>query len=97
MSMCQSCGGVIGRDCFNPQECMEITRQQAVAFESQGDIRGELEYLRARVKELEDLMWKIRGDGTSSPTTVLSNAIRSFQIRTLGREDGSGIDERGQE
>lgn len=53
MSICQSCGGVIGRDCFNPQECMDITRQQAYAFQSQGDVQGELEHLRARVKELE--------------------------------------------
>jgi hypothetical protein len=30
MNTCQACGGVLGRDCFNPQECMEITRQQAM-------------------------------------------------------------------
>lgn len=29
MQTCQACGGVLGRDCFNPEECMEITRQQA--------------------------------------------------------------------
>ena len=33
MSTCQSCGGIIGRDCFNPRECAEITAQQA--FQSQ--------------------------------------------------------------
>lgn len=26
---CPSCGGVIGRDCFNPQECAEITADMA--------------------------------------------------------------------
>ncbi len=26
MRTCQSCGGVIGRDCFNPIECMMITQ-----------------------------------------------------------------------
>ena len=30
MSVCQSCGGIIGRDCFNPVECAEITAQQAM-------------------------------------------------------------------
>jgi hypothetical protein len=25
MSTCRACGGVIGRDCFNPQECEWIT------------------------------------------------------------------------
>jgi len=29
MSTCQSCGGIIGRDCFNPEECAWITQQQA--------------------------------------------------------------------
>lgn len=27
MSICHACGGVIGRDCWNPQECAEITSQ----------------------------------------------------------------------
>lgn len=27
MATCQSCGGVIGRDCFNPQECQWIADQ----------------------------------------------------------------------
>ena len=27
---CISCGGIIGRDCFNPQECALITQQQAI-------------------------------------------------------------------
>lgn len=28
MSHCPECGGVIGRDCFNPQECAWIGEQQ---------------------------------------------------------------------
>lgn len=27
MATCPSCGGIIGRDCFNPQECAWITQQ----------------------------------------------------------------------
>ena len=27
MVCCPSCGGVIGRDCWNPQECAWITQQ----------------------------------------------------------------------
>jgi hypothetical protein len=26
-SICPSCGGIIGRDCFNPEECQWITDQ----------------------------------------------------------------------
>jgi len=32
MSDCPSCGGVLGIDCFNPQECMEITQHQAAMY-----------------------------------------------------------------
>ena len=31
MSVCNSCGGVLGRDCFNPQEGAWITQQMAAA------------------------------------------------------------------
>lgn len=27
MSVCRGCGGIVGRDCFNPPECEWITRQ----------------------------------------------------------------------
>ncbi len=30
MSHCHSCGGAIGRDCWNPQECAEITERMAM-------------------------------------------------------------------
>lgn len=30
MSVCQSCGGVIGRECFNPVECAMITQAMIV-------------------------------------------------------------------
>jgi hypothetical protein len=33
MSECHGCGGVIGRDCFNPQECEQITRQMAEEYQ----------------------------------------------------------------
>lgn len=44
MSTCQFCGGVIGRDCFNPQECGEITRDMASRYQhaqvAEGERRG---------------------------------------------------------
>ncbi len=27
MSLCPSCGGVLGRDCYNPTECAQISLQ----------------------------------------------------------------------
>lgn len=29
MRHCPSCGGIVGRDCFNPVECAQISEQQA--------------------------------------------------------------------
>jgi len=37
MNYCNSCGGAIGRDCFNPIECQQISRNQ-------DDYVQELEY-----------------------------------------------------
>lgn len=45
MATCDSCGGVLGRDCFNPQECAEITRQM------DENERGSLEERVARLEE----------------------------------------------
>jgi hypothetical protein len=36
MSTCRACGGVIGRDCFNPQECEWITESMQRESEQQG-------------------------------------------------------------
>mgnify|MGYP003501457172 CR=1 FL=1 len=33
--VCHGCGGVVGRDCFNPQECEQITRQMAEEHQRQ--------------------------------------------------------------
>lgn len=32
MTTCPACNGVIGRDCFNPEECMQITQDQAMRY-----------------------------------------------------------------
>ena len=35
MATCNGCGGTIGRDCFNPQECEWISRQQEAQYMAQ--------------------------------------------------------------
>lgn len=46
MSHCQHCGGLVGRDCFNVEECGAITQE----IERQGMIDAELEPLRAQLE-----------------------------------------------
>ena len=54
MIICNSCGGVLGRDCFNPTECAYIGQQQAqqASYDTQRT-RGEQIVLKARIRELE--------------------------------------------
>ena len=32
MSICRGCGGVVGRDCYNPQECEWISRDMEMRY-----------------------------------------------------------------
>lgn len=56
MDHCFGCGGIIGRDCYNPAECVEISHridsdneQQAKYFK---DLIEELEYQFCVLKEI---------------------------------------------
>jgi len=56
--ICKSCGGVIGRDCFNPKECEWISQRMVTneQHEQQGRIENlEMEnaLLRERIETLE--------------------------------------------
>jgi len=65
MPNCPSCGGVVGRDCFNPEECAWIGEQQerqarqeqeqrAMGQEEElAELRQELHRLSQRVSALE--------------------------------------------
>jgi len=46
VSWCPSCGGVVGRDCFNPEECAWISQQMAAqqALENARYAQAEKEY-----------------------------------------------------
>jgi len=55
---CQSCGGIIGRDCFNPQECAWIGQQQEQAREQEQG-RG-LEYALAQIEELKTVIESLK-------------------------------------
>lgn len=43
--ICHGCGGVVGRDCFNPQECEWITRSMAAEYQAQPDYRSMMQEL----------------------------------------------------
>lgn len=50
MATCSSCGGVLGRDCFNPQECAEITQQ--MEHQANVSLEQRVQYLEEEVAAL---------------------------------------------
>lgn len=71
MANCRSCGGVLGRDCFNESECEWIGQQQeiqAAVQESERSTGQEIEALKAenellkqRIEAVEKLIAKLSG------------------------------------
>ena len=56
MSRCNSCQGILGRDCFNPQECAEISRsmeQNQIDPQYVQHLEQQNEELKARINILE--------------------------------------------
>lgn len=62
---CPSCGGVVGRDCFNPQECMEITRAQASAHREHEPREGE-----SAIRQIQALRNFLCEDGKNRPMST---------------------------
>ena len=65
--ICHGCGGVVGRDCFNPMECEQITRSmadesQVLGYEVQY-LQRDLEQARQRIYELEQQLQPVSDVG----------------------------------
>jgi dihydrodipicolinate synthase/N-acetylneuraminate lyase len=81
MSMCHGCGGAIGRDCFNPQECEEITRsmanQYSQASQEIAELLAECDRLRSEVGKLRVLLLGVlENDTLSAGLSVLDDEMR---------------------
>jgi len=46
--ICQGCGGVVGRDCYNPSECLEISNR--MNYDTQ-DLERQIEILKSALSE----------------------------------------------
>lgn len=62
--ICSGCGGVVGRDCFNPQECVEITRSMADNFEQSNHDVQEIFYHRDRMAKALRLIASLGDTGS---------------------------------
>lgn len=54
--ICQSCGGIVGRDCFNPDECAWITMQMQAEDAARRELErhGYREYLKMCERDYGD-------------------------------------------
>lgn len=86
MSNCPGCGGVIGRDCFNTQECVAITRQMAEQYnqEAQQVQMLQVKYntlLASHEKLVEALMM---AEGYVAKRKVLTRNIIEQALKEAG-------------
>jgi len=98
MKWCPSCGGVIGTDCFNPDECAWIAQQQEHNAQVQERIRQDAAEQRlamlesAKIERLENLQherdyWKLIHQCRTKP--IIPQFIPA-KIRTGDKVHGDG-------
>jgi F0F1-type ATP synthase gamma subunit len=92
--LCRSCGGVLGRDCFNEMECMSISASYMQSEETK-DFCTALDF----IKELCDVLEKHPTDQQTVSNTYC-NAMtfyEQFRPRTATPEynysDGTFVDD----
>lgn len=56
MSICRACGGVLGRDCWNEADCLQISNDSAHDLYLLDFIQRDLLDAENRVKFLEDFI-----------------------------------------
>jgi len=59
MGMCNSCGGIIGRDCYSPQECEQISRSMEVQHyndQAVSELFDEIAKLKQRLEKIEGFL-----------------------------------------
>lgn len=79
--ICDSCGGVLGRDCFNPQECTFITQRINMEAQQEGessyaDLKAENENLKAFKSYVHDRLDKMGIPSDPEPENNLAHGCR---------------------
>ena len=78
MANCRACGGVLGRDCYNEQDCLEISR----AEQFNGYRSDEAEHY------ISILIYKLEQNGISIPNSFSAEPPLIFkEIRVYGCEN----------
>jgi hypothetical protein len=54
--ICQGCGGILGRDCFNEYDCMQISNKQAHDLYINEFLQRDLANAEIRIQVLEQFI-----------------------------------------
>lgn len=81
--ICQSCGGVVGRDCYNPEECMWISQRMEAENVSQ-----QHGYAIASLSEHDWTQIEQAANGCISGTSDEWPDLRAAIEKVMGREFG---------
>lgn len=64
---CPSCGGIVGRDCFNPEECAWILREMQSEMDRDRGAREQeihdaryIDHLEHRIERMNEVLGKVR-------------------------------------
>lgn len=76
MANCDSCGGVLGKDCFNPIECAEISHNMNRGYLELGIPQEKEEWIACIRNCKEVLSWALtHGNPSDGDTGTWFNAI----------------------
>lgn len=96
MSVCAACGGVIGRDCFNPTECMAITRDMAQRFQEQeqtqpGEADAIIATLTGQVAALREALTRIDRDAEAFRLMLVQDEAKGRSISQGSHDRWQGM------
>jgi len=84
MSTCKGCGGVVGRDCYNPQECEWISRDQqarALAQQYAQPDDARINALEAEVTELREAIATLSAAPLAVPQRPIDDELWDATMR----------------
>lgn len=79
MATCQSCGGIIGLDCFNPEECAFIAHLETKQRETKQHNVTEVQQLKAEISALVSEFCDLYdGDLNNNAVSLLLTKLREL-------------------
>lgn len=84
MSRCNSCGGIIGKDCFNPVECAYISEQQATQHDRnhyQEGYEAAHSELQSLLKEKEEEITQLKAALSKAQSKITELFIENEELK----------------